>query len=105
MEQDGLFDDDNTSDIIALLYIYLPLLRTKLHQFVENWNTHKIRKQSKRPNLPTGEPYYNFYFPPSHITNYQTPVSESKIQQLQEQHLCHSSTGELYGSYTSIKFH
>lgn len=63
-------------DTIALLYIYLPLLQQKLHQFVEQWNNHKIRKQSKSPNLPTGEPYYNYYFPPDSVKDYGTNPPE-----------------------------
>lgn len=84
-------------DTICLLYIYLPLLQAQLHQFVERWNDHKIRKQTNRPSLPTGEPYYNYYFPPDGIPDYGSQPSRTTIAQIRDQKLRNMDTGQLYG--------
>jgi len=44
LEVQGLFDGSD-ADLICIQFIYLPLLCKKVYQFVERWNSHKIRKQ------------------------------------------------------------
>ncbi|RPB06290.1 hypothetical protein P167DRAFT_462980, partial [Morchella conica CCBAS932] len=56
-------------DMIDILYTCMAIIWAKLHQFVENWNNRKIRKQSNRPNLLNWEPYYNYYFLPHGVNN------------------------------------
>ncbi|KAH8146899.1 uncharacterized protein LAJ45_08978 [Morchella importuna] len=97
LQQGNLFQEDRLEDMIAILYTYMPIIRAKLHQFVENWNNHKIRKQSNRPNLPTGEPYYNYYFPPDGVNNYEQIPSLNTIESIRDKKLKNSYTNEYYG--------
>jgi hypothetical protein len=59
---DGLYDNTMQSDRIALLAVYIPMIRTELHQFASLWNSHRIRKQSNKPNSIPGKPrdLYNY---------------------------------------------
>jgi hypothetical protein len=52
-----MFSKDSLSDQIAILYLYLPLIRTELANFVRLWNVNRIRTQPKRPSALTGKPY------------------------------------------------
>lgn len=53
--EDGIFTAGD-SDIIALLAVYMPILRKQIHDFVEDWNVHPIRKSNK-PHVVPGQPY------------------------------------------------
>ena len=54
-------------DLIAIAFIYLPILTQQIEHFVHLWNIHKIRNQAKRPYLVPGKPVLNFYHP--HLKN------------------------------------
>jgi hypothetical protein len=101
LQQGNLFQEDKLEDMIAILYTYMPIIRVKLHQFVENWNNHKTRKQSNRPNLPTGEPYYNYYFPPDSVNNYEQILSLNTVESIRDKKLKNSYTNEYYDMYVS----
>ena len=54
LKHEGFFDGSDY-DIIALRYIYMPVIRQQVHTFVEMHNTHRIRRQRNRAEyLPTG---------------------------------------------------
>jgi hypothetical protein len=63
LEADGLWDEDLLSCKIALLAVYMPILRRLLHRFVDQWNHHRIRRQKNRPHVVPGQPYVLFYYP------------------------------------------
>lgn len=66
----GLYTDSEV-DKIALLYVYFPLIREEIYNFVHIWNNHRIRSQKKkRPNLPTGKPSVLYFTPPDGTSNY-----------------------------------
>jgi hypothetical protein len=55
LKHTGFFDSLDY-DIIALRYIYMPVIRDHIHTFVEVHNTHRIRRQKARAKyLPTGK--------------------------------------------------
>ncbi|CAF3536771.1 unnamed protein product [Fusarium graminearum] len=60
---EGHFSTDCLSDRIAILYLYMPIIRYKLIEFVSIWNAHYIRKQANRPHVNPGQPW-NLYFQP-----------------------------------------
>ena len=99
LEAEGLFDGSD-ADLICIQFIYLPLLREKVYQFVERWNSHKIRKQKNRPNLPTGEPFYNYYYPPDNITDFAQLPNAEVIAQLKHTVISYG----IYNSYLLILF-
>ena len=47
---------------LSLVYIYLPIIRRELLQWKEEWNSHRIRRQSNT-ECPAGVPEDNYYFP------------------------------------------
>jgi hypothetical protein len=48
----------------------MPILRQEIYEFVEIWNYHAIRKQRKRPYLPTGKPVVLYMTPPPGVRDY-----------------------------------
>jgi hypothetical protein len=63
LEADGLWNEDFLSCRIALLAVYMPILRQILQRFVDQWNHHRIRRQKNRPHVVPGQPYVLFYYP------------------------------------------
>ena len=64
-------------DQIALLFVYMPLIREEIHNFVELWNAHSIRSQPERPSVKPGKPVV-LYFTPldgTHDNGQLAPVS------------------------------
>jgi hypothetical protein len=53
------------SELIAIAFIYLPIIRRNVDHFTHIWNIHSIRKQKNRPWLIPGKPYLNFFHPKS----------------------------------------
>lgn len=61
----GLFDGSKW-DKIALQFLYMPIIRHQIYQFVWIHNTHAIRKQRNQEfYLPTGKPYKMYHHPPT----------------------------------------
>lgn len=57
------FDSDLIADRVAFLFIYMPIIRYALTEFVHVWNHHKIRKQPNRPHVVSGIPHNLYYRP------------------------------------------
>jgi len=49
--------------MIAIAFIYLPIIRRNVEHFTHVWNIHNIRRQSNRPWLIAGKPYLNYFHP------------------------------------------
>ncbi len=71
------------ADRIALIAIYMPIMRSEIQAFVHNWNIHKIRKQNDRPNGVFGQPIKLYNWPSEGVRNYGTPVSKEILQPFQ----------------------
>ncbi|KAL2041803.1 hypothetical protein N7G274_005587 [Stereocaulon virgatum] len=80
----GYFSKDCLADRIAILAVYFPTIRTEITHFVDNWNTHKIRKQPHRPKSIQGKPYSLFYHPKDGIKNYGLSLHEPTLQRLRQ---------------------
>jgi hypothetical protein len=78
LEADGLWDEDSLSSRIALLAVYIPILRRILHRFVEQWNHHRIRRQKNRPHVVPGQPYVLYYYPEV-AQNFQQVISPDHL--------------------------
>ena len=77
------FYTDCEADKIALLFIYFPLIRNEIYNFVNLWNNHRIRSQKKqRPNLPTGKPSVLYYTPPDGTSNYGVTPDHNTLNML-----------------------
>jgi hypothetical protein len=60
LEWSGLWQYDDEIDKIALLYIYMPILRAELTIFRQEYNQYPIR-YNHLSRLPYGPPYDNFF--------------------------------------------
>ena len=53
--------DGSETDLIAIGFIYLPIIRAQIKHFVHLKNIHKIRNQPNRPYLIPGKPLLDFF--------------------------------------------
>lgn len=62
-------------DKSCLQFIYVDMIRSHIHRFVEIHNNHSIRHQRTREHyLPTGQPYMIYFYPTSG-KDYKEPVN------------------------------
>jgi hypothetical protein len=52
----ALFIEDNLTDQIALYAIYGPMIKDEFADFIDLWNSHKIRTQKNRQHVISGQP-------------------------------------------------
>lgn len=83
MRDEGSFSQGSLTDQIALYAIYMPILRAEIKSFVQTWNVHYIRKQSRRPTVVHGKPYMNYYHPADGVQNQGIPVNQEVFEGLQ----------------------
>ncbi|KAI9748017.1 MAG: hypothetical protein M4579_007333, partial [Chaenotheca gracillima] len=85
LKGDGFFDGSDY-DIIALRYVYMPVIRQHIHRFVELHNNHRIRRQRARDTyLPTGKPFAIYHYPPQGVRNYATPANPQLLEKLERE--------------------
>lgn len=77
LASNGLFTG-TIADQIALLYVYMPLVRREVYEFVKLWNIHTIRKQKQRPYLPTGKPVVIYFTPPEETPTFTYNVLDTR---------------------------
>lgn len=80
----GLFSKDRLSDQIAILALYLPIIRQDIIEFVENWNNHRIRLQRNRPNAISGKPYVLFNCPPEGTQDYGLSFDQTLLNTIKQ---------------------
>jgi hypothetical protein len=65
---------------IAILTLYIPLLKRIIYDFVHNWNHYKIRKQPKKPYILIGKIFNTFYFkPPKSSHDFQFSINRKYL--------------------------
>ena len=82
--QTGEWNATKVENKIALLAIYMPILRRLIEGFVHTHNVHMIRKQPNRPYSVHGQPRLNYYYPEYNNASAQdlkTPVDKEWINQ------------------------
>ena len=84
MGASGLFTDSE-ADKIALLFVYFPIIRTEIYNFVRLWNNHRIRYQKNRPSLPTGKPSVLYFTPPAGVQDFQYSPNRTLLGELQNE--------------------
>jgi hypothetical protein len=55
--------DGSETDLIAIAFIYLPIIRAQIEHFVHLQNIQKIGNQPNYPYLIPGKPFLNFFHP------------------------------------------
>jgi hypothetical protein len=78
----GLFSKASTRDQIALLAIYMPILRSHVTSYIRTWNIHRIRKQKNRPYVTHGKPYMNYNHPTAGVQKYGFAVGNESLDSL-----------------------
>ncbi|KAB8212699.1 hypothetical protein BDV33DRAFT_211000 [Aspergillus novoparasiticus] len=68
----GDYDRTLYSDRIAILAIYIPIIRHSIHEFARLWNVHSIRRQRNRPYSISGKPVKLYFFPSDDVRDYGT---------------------------------
>lgn len=58
------FGSDSEVDKIAVLFIYIPIIRAEIASFVVYWDNHKIRKHRQKENHVPGAPDRLYYEAP-----------------------------------------
>ncbi|CUS12628.1 unnamed protein product [Tuber aestivum] len=82
LESDGYFNGGDL-DKLCLQFLYMKIIRSHIHRFVEIHNSHPIRLQRKREHyLPTGQPFLLYYYPESG-KDYKEKVNESLLAALE----------------------
>lgn len=72
----------NTADTIALLFVYMPIIRQEIYGYADLWNAHAIRRQAGRPAVVPGKPVVLYFHPPAPTADYGSVVPENRLQQL-----------------------
>jgi hypothetical protein len=56
LQSNGFFVSGQISDTAVLLFVFMPILRREINDFVQMWNDHPIRKQRQLANHVPGVP-------------------------------------------------
>ncbi|KAJ5652979.1 hypothetical protein N7507_010405, partial [Penicillium longicatenatum] len=81
LRDEGLFSITSIPDQIALLAIYMPILRSNIDSYVRTWNRHRIRKQPKRPWVVAGKPIVLYNNARQHIKQLADPTLFETLRQ------------------------
>ncbi|KAN0076641.1 hypothetical protein V8E54_006783 [Elaphomyces granulatus] len=85
LRNDELFAKDNLWDRIAVLAIYIPILREEIHRYARTWNIHQIRKQNDCSDCVTGKPFMLYHYPKEDVDEYLPPTTKAFcIEKLKE---------------------
>ena len=95
LEQNKLFLLDSTPDRIVFYFIFMPLIRHEINEFVQTWNAHRIRTQSGLPNSVGGIPDQLYYHPKEGIKNCGKIPNLNRLQQ-------HAAQFENFGKSMSV---
>ncbi|KAF8453392.1 hypothetical protein BDZ91DRAFT_631770, partial [Kalaharituber pfeilii] len=78
--------DGGAIDQACFQYIYMDMICEHIHTFVEQHNTHRIRRQRSRSHyLPTGRPTLLYYYPPENVRDYRTAPDPDTLSMLQNE--------------------
>jgi hypothetical protein len=77
------FDKDQPADRIAMLAVYMPLVREATFAYKDLWNIHRIRKQPNRPSAVSGQPEILYNYPPGEVQSYGVPVDPEFAKEIE----------------------
>jgi len=80
--EEGLFSKASTTDQIAFLAVYIPIIRLNVASYVQTWNMHRIRKQKRRPYVVCGKPFMNYFHPAPGVEKHGIPVGDESLDAL-----------------------
>jgi hypothetical protein len=69
-----------TPDLIAIKYVYMPMIRARLQWYIPIHNSKAIRKQKNRKHyLPVGKPRILYKALKPNIHDYQVPIHKETL--------------------------
>ena len=81
----GDWDEARNADCIALLFVFMIPIRHSIASFVDQWNSHHIRKQRNRSHHQAGKPWVMFFMPdPEVAIPCEVPLNHLKWQELMD---------------------
>jgi hypothetical protein len=84
LRDNNFYDKSNLADCIALLAIYMLIIRHETQVFVRLWNVHKIRKQLKRSNAIVDQSNMNYFYLEDHVQNFAITSSFDLLRTMQD---------------------
>jgi hypothetical protein len=57
-QEEGYYQYDRLLDRLAYYAVYMRLIREEAYEYMENWDTHKIRTQKNHPHAVSGKNWY-----------------------------------------------
>lgn len=84
MQSLGQYDKAILSDEIAMLAVFMPIVRDAAFAYKDLWNIHKIRKQRNRPNGVSGQPQILYDFPPTADGSYGVAIDPEFAQRIED---------------------
>ena len=63
-----------------MLFVYMPIIRREVDQFVTLWNGHYIRKQPARPSCAHGRPNKMYDYPRLGAIHSSIPINPTEPQ-------------------------
>jgi hypothetical protein len=86
---------DSIPDRVVFYFIFMPILRHEINEFVQTWNAHRIRTQPGRANSVAGIPDRLYYHPKEGIENCGKVPNLDRLQQ-------HAAQFENFGKFISV---
>jgi hypothetical protein len=78
----GQYNGNVPADRIALLAVYMDMIRDEVYSYVDLWNYHKIRRDRTRPNIVTGKPWWLYRHPQHGAENHARAVDQELCDEL-----------------------
>ena len=69
LEKNKLFSSDSIPDRVVFYFIFMPIIRHEINEFILTWNAHRIRTRPDLPNSVGGIPDRLYYRPQEGIEN------------------------------------
>jgi len=82
LQKERQFVKSRVADQIAMLYVYMPMIREEVFQFVDVWNAHYIRKQPNRPSCVYGIPNKLYDYPIEGSRLYNIEISSNIVNHI-----------------------
>ena len=92
LEKNKLFSFDSIPDRVVFYFIFMPIIRHEINEFVLTWNAHRIRTRPDLANCVGGIPDRLYYHPKEGIQNCGKIPNLDRLQQ-------HATKFHNFGTY------
>jgi len=71
--------------MVAILSVYMPIIRTEIYLYVRLWNMHLIRRQKNRPNAVIGKPNQLYACPKYPAQEHAIPLNRERWEDIRRE--------------------